>query len=63
MAESDDQLRSLFTDPENESLILETGFRKPLPLAIKAALRDHHTLVKIKPEMDQFIDRLATVGG
>lgn len=69
MAESDDQLRSLFTDPENESLILETGFRKPLPLlidddksTIKAALRDHHTLVKIKPEMDQFMDGLATVG-
>ena len=68
-ADSDDKLVSLFEEVDNENYLLETGFRKPLPQlvcgdkpAIKAALRDHHTLVKIKPELDQFIDGLKTVG-
>lgn len=60
----------MFTDDvDNEGFILETGFRKPLcqlvcrdKPAIKAALRDHHTLVKIKPELDQFLDGLKTLG-
>ena len=69
-AQSDDQLRSIFScGSEQESLLLETGFRKALPLlvcedkqSIKSALRDHHSLVKIKPELDQFTDGLATLG-
>lgn len=50
-------------------MILETGFRKGLPLlviadkeSLKSALRDHHTLTKIKPEVDQFMDGLKEVG-
>ena len=44
---------------------METGYRKPLALltcddkpGIKKAIHDYHTLVKIKPELDQFSDGL-----
>lgn len=70
--DSDEQLRSLFSDSDindNQSLLLETGFRKPLSLLVcedKASIRtiilDYHTLVKVKPELDQFADGLQTVG-
>ena len=73
-AESDDKLRFLFDDKnecgaDNESLLLETGFRKPLCLLVtddkpnmKKAISDNHSLVKIKPELDQFLDGLKTLG-
>ena len=53
---------------ENGLLLLETGYRKPLSSltcddkpCIKEAVRDYHTLVKIKPELDQFSDGLETL--
>ena len=58
-------MKEIFTDEENQLLLLETGYRKPLctltcddKAAIKTAIRDYHTLVKIKPEIDQFADGL-----
>lgn len=69
LAEGDDQLRSLFNDLDNESILLETGFRLALchltcadKKLIKSAIRDYHSLVKIKPELDQFADGLKTLG-
>ena len=65
-AELDADVRGVFADDDNQLLLLETGFRKPLTSltcddkpAIKTAIRDYHTLVKTKPEMDQFADELA----
>lgn len=71
-AESDMKLRDVFDDDEgngdNGLLLLETGYRKPLSSlgcedkpCIKKAIRDYHTLVKIKPELDQFSDGLETL--
>ena len=71
-AESDAELRDIFDDDkgggDNGLLLLETGYRKSLSLlscedkpCIKKALRDYHTLVKIKPELDQFSDGLETL--
>ena len=46
-------VRGVFADDDHQSLLLETGFRKPLTSltcddkpTIKTALRDYHTLVK-----------------
>lgn len=68
-AKDDDELRSLFTDCNNESILLETGFRLPLCRlictdkgSIKSAIRDYHSLIKIKPELDQFASGLETLG-
>ena len=53
------------TDEGNQLLLLETGYRNPLrtlicddKAAIKTAISDYHTLVKIKPEIDQFANGL-----
>ena len=58
-------MKEIFADEENQLLLLETGYRKALCTltcddkeAIKTAIRDYHTLVKIKPEIDQFADGL-----
>lgn len=58
-------MKEIFADEENQLLLLETGYRKPLckrtcddKVALKTAIRDYHTLVKIKPEIDQFADGL-----
>lgn len=67
--QGDEDLRLLFYDDDNASLLLDTGFRKPLACLtcsdkalLKDTLRDYHTLVKIKPELDQFADGLETLG-
>ncbi len=71
-AKSDTELRAVFDDEQGNGdsglLLLETGYRKPLSSlscedkpCIKKALRDYHTLVKIKPELDQFSDGLETL--
>ena len=63
-----ESLQSLFEDSSFESMILETGFRKPLHLltmedkpGIQETLRAH-VILKVKPEMDQFSERLRTCG-
>lgn len=53
---------------ENDTLIIETGYRKPLCRltmedvpGLKQTLRDH-VLVKVKAELDQFCEGLKTLG-
>ena len=53
---------------DNGLLLLETGYRKPLSTIscedkpfTKKAVCDYHTLVKIKPELDQFSEGLETL--
>ena len=67
-------MRNIFDDDnvnkgDNDTLLLETGFRKALchlttadKPVLKATLRDYHSLIKIKPELDQFSDGLKTLG-
>ena len=64
-----DGLIQLFSDEANASLLLETGFRKPLCLLtmsdreiISSTMRLYYTLVKVKAETDQFMDGLKTLG-
>ena len=66
-------MRFLFSDEnpnkgDNDSLIVETGYRKPLCMitvedipGLKQTLRDH-VLVKVKAELDQFCEGLNTLG-
>ena len=64
-AQNDAELRNLFTCPELESLLLETGYCKPLVQltiddrsAIIPSVTDYHCVIKVKAAMDQFIDGL-----
>ena len=71
---SDDELRNLFDESnenkgDNDALVCDTGFRKPLCLltlddreSVKRAIQDHHTLLKIKPELDQLCEGLKALG-
>lgn len=67
-AESDECLRDVFDDSDNELMILETGYKKPLSLlvlsdkaSLQATLRAQ-VLLKVKPELDQFMEGLALCG-
>ena len=65
-------MRNIFDDEnqgDGDTLLLETGFRKALcqltiadKSIVKATLRDYHSLIKIKPELDQFSEGLKTLG-
>ncbi len=66
-ADTDEKLRLVFEDDVKLALVCETGYSKALCLAsmadkdgIKNALRDYHSLIKIKAELDQFTDGLRT---
>lgn len=63
------ELRALFNCVEFESLLLETGYSKPLAQltiddqkSIVSSITDYHCLTKVKAAMDQFIEGL-DVGG
>ena len=66
--ETDDGLRSTFDDPDYELLMLETGFRRPLSTLVMADLClvvktvKNHLLMRVKGEMDQFLEGLADCG-
>ena len=66
--ESDESLRECFKEEPFESLMLDTGFRKPLSsLAISdkeeiISILTANVLLKVKPELDQFIEGLDTCG-
>lgn len=61
-------MRAVFDEYEFELVLLETGYRKPLsslllsdrPAIVKTL--KIHVLVKVKPELDQFIDGLNMYG-
>ncbi|XP_064389314.1 uncharacterized protein LOC135337323 isoform X2 [Halichondria panicea] len=66
-ADTDEKLRLIFEDDEKVGLVCDTGYSKALCLAsmadkdgIKNALRDYHSLIKIKAELDQFTEGLHT---
>ena len=52
----------MFLDSDKESILLETGLRSALCQlncvdkgAIKSAIINYHSLITIKPELDQFV--------
>ena len=69
----EEELRYVFDDEndtnnEDDQLVYETGFSKPLCLltmddreGLKKALRDY-TMIKVKAELDQFCDGLKCLG-
>ena len=64
-AGSNESLREVFDDIEHEMVMLETGYKKVLSmlaLSDKASLQatlKTHMLLKVKPELDRFMDGLA----
>ena len=64
--ESDESLRVLFQNPEYESVLLETGYRKPLmtlQMADKTTIKQTlkaQVLLRVKAELDQFCEGLRT---
>lgn len=68
-AETDDEIKVLFNVEEVSEYLVVTGYRKAVcnlglgdKGSLKAALLDYHCLLKVKAEMDQFVDGLADVG-
>lgn len=61
-------MREVFDDSDFELALLETGYRKPLAtlnLSDKVGIQKTlkmHTIVRVKPEMDQFLEGLAVCG-
>ena len=62
-------MKELFEPKDHAAILLETGCHKPilkLAVADKAALmnalQNHHGLIYIKPEIDQFCEGLETLG-
>lgn len=67
--QSDEDLRNIFLVPDLESLLLETGFCKPLSLlcmedqsSIVSSITEYHCLIKVKAAMDDFMEGLASGG-
>lgn len=65
--QNDEELQTIFLVPDVESLLLETGFSKPLSLlcmedqnSIVSSITDYHCLIKVKAAMDDFMDGLAS---
>jgi hypothetical protein len=67
-ADNDERLREVFDDSEHETVMLETGCRKVLSqvaLSDKASLQatlKTHMLLKVKAELDQFVEGLTVCG-
>ena len=62
-------MKVLFNIEEAADVLLVTGYRKAIcdlrlndKVSLKAALIDYHCLLKVKAEMDQFMDGLADCG-
>ena len=68
-AENDDDVKVIFNVDEAAELLYATGFRKAVcslglqnvPI-IKSSLIDYHCILKVKAEMDQFLDGLSIFG-
>ena len=68
-AKDDLTLKTLFEDEQWQTLLLETGYRKPLSCltqqdtsGIKRILRNFYTFVRVKAEIDQFLEGLSCLG-
>ncbi len=62
-------VRTVFEDEDCVSLLLETGFHKPLlsltvadKPSICTTLKYYHAFVKVKAELDQFVEGLKALG-
>ena len=60
-------LQAIFDDSATADIVLETGYRKPLGTVsdkeeIIRVLKRYHTLIKVKAEIDQFIEGLQCLG-
>ena len=68
-AENDDDVKVIFNVDEAAELLFATGFRKAVcslglqhVSLIKSSLIDYHCLLKVKAEMDQFLEGLSLFG-
>ena len=68
LAENDKLLRSVFENDDASSIVFETGYRKSLTLLtlkdrdeLIASVKIYHCLIKIKAEIDQFLDGLKSL--
>ncbi len=67
-AACDASLRKIFLDPDFETIILETGYRRPLSTLVMAdktviiKTLKTHVLLRVKAELDQFCEGLAACG-
>ena len=66
---SDAALRILFEEERYQALLLETGYRKPLASlsiqdipVIQGTLRNFYVLLRVKAEIDQFLEGLSSLG-
>ena len=68
-ATDDKSLQEIFADNDTSDKLLETGYRKPLTSLtlndreeIVGVLKLYHTLIKVKAEIDQFVEGLQCLG-
>jgi quinol-cytochrome oxidoreductase complex cytochrome b subunit len=68
-ANSDDELQMLFEDVSVSDVLLQTRFRKPISSLhvfnkqeVIDVIINYHLMMKVKCEMDQFLDGLQTYG-
>ena len=61
-------LRALLNEERWQTLLLDTGYRKPLSqvtsndvLTIARVLRNFYTLIRVKPEIDQLLEGLSSL--
>ena len=62
-------LRALFENDQWQTVLLKTGYRKPLSsltmkdmIGIKHTLRNFYMLLRVKAEIDQFLEELSCLG-
>ena len=68
-AETNDDVKVIFSVDEASELLYATGFRKAVcdltledTSMIKSSLIDYHCILKVKAEMDQFLEGLTSLG-
>lgn len=68
-AEDDTEIQAVFSIDEVQSLVYETGFRKPLAhitigdkSMVASLLINYHCMAKVKAAMDQYVEGLASLG-
>jgi hypothetical protein len=67
VADSNEKVREIFENNEASDMLYITGFKKATQkltfedrATLKSVLIDYHCIVKVKAEMDQFIEGIAT---
>lgn len=64
--DNDNTLAEILTEERWQTLLLDTGYRKPLAqvhtidlLNITRTLRNFYTIIRVKPEIDQLLEGLS----